>query len=176
MTARIRHRRFRAGRQLDEPWRRIDDVLPEVAAIYRSAVETVGPGYYDADQVAAWAAAADRPTELGRVLGRGLAVLRYTGRVPVAVGQIDDAGHLGLLYVRGGYGRQGHGGAVLAELLEHARAQGAARVTVEASWFSAHLFARHGFAVQAEERPVYGGVAFRRWRMCRVPSRATGGD
>lgn len=176
MTAPVRHRRFRAGRQLDDPWRRIDDVLPEVATIYRSAVEAVGPGYYDAAQVAAWAAAADRPTELGRVLGRGLAVLRDAGGVAVAIGQIDDGGHLGLLYVRGGYGRQGHGGAVLAELLDHARGQGAAAVRVEASWFSARLFARHGFKVEAEERPVYGGVAFRRWRMRRALTRVPAGD
>jgi putative acetyltransferase len=163
----IRDRRFRDGRSCDDPAARIDDVLPAVAAIYRSAVETLGPAYYDAAQVRAWAAAADKPTVLGETLASGLTILRTVESAPAAVGQVSDAGHIGLLYVHGAYTRQGHGDALLTQLIDHAARMAAPSVTIDASSFSARLCARHGFTVVAEERPDYGGVRFERWRMRR---------
>lgn len=160
--------RFYNGRQQDDPVRRIDDVMADAAAVYRGAVQATGPGYYDAQQVAAWAGAADAPTELGRMMAGGLSVLRHVGGRPAALGQIGDAGHLGLLYVHGDFARQGHGGALTAILLDHARACGAREVTVDASWFSARLLDRHGFEVVYEELAEFGGLRFRRWRMRRA--------
>ena len=162
---RIHDRRFLDGRDTHDRMRRIDDVLGDVADIYRSAVATVGPAYYDADQVAAWAGAADKPTVLGQTLGRGLAILRAVDGRPAAIGQIGADGHVGLLYVHGDFVRQGHGGQLLVQLLDHARRQGAAAATIDASHFSARLAARHGFTIEAEERPDYAGVRFTRWRM-----------
>lgn len=161
----IHDRRFLDGQDTHDPLRRIDDVMTDVAAIYRSAVETVGPAYYDAKQVAAWAAAADKPTVLGQALAAGLAILRSADGRPAAVGQISAGGHVGLLYVQGDFAGQGHGGQLLIQLIDHARRQGAASATIDASYFSARLAARHGFTVVAEERPDYGGVRFTRWRM-----------
>ena len=161
----IHDRRFLDGRDTHDPMRRIDDVLADVAAIYRSAVQTVGPFYYDARQVAAWAGAADKPTVLGETLGRGLAILRQVDGRPAALGQIDGGGHIGLLYVHGDCVGRGHGGQLLVQLLDHARRNGAAEATIDASFFSARLAARHGFTVEAEENPEYAGVRFRRWRM-----------
>jgi ribosomal protein S18 acetylase RimI-like enzyme len=161
----IHDRRFLDGRDTHDPMRRIDDVLTEVAAIYRSAVETVGPAFYDAEQVSAWAAASDKPTVLGETLGRGLSLLRTVDGRPAAVGQIDGGGHVGLLYVHGDFACQGHGGQLLVQLLDHARRSGADTATIDASHFSARLAARHGFTVEAEENPEYAGVRFRRWRM-----------
>jgi GNAT superfamily N-acetyltransferase len=162
---RIHDRRFLDGRDTHDAMRRIDDVLADVADIYRSAVQTVGPAYYDADQVAAWAGAADKPTVLGDTLARSLTILRRIDHRPAAVGQIDTAGHIGLLYVHGDVVRQGHGGQLLVQLLHHAGRQGAAEATIAASHFSARLAARQGFTVVAEERPEYAGVHFTRWRM-----------
>jgi putative acetyltransferase len=164
---RIHDRRFLNGRDTHDPMARVDDVLADVAAIYRSAVQTVGPAYYDAEQVAAWAGAADKPTVLGETLARGLAILRAVDDRPAAIGQIRADGHVGLLYVHGDFARQGHGGQLLVQLLDHARRQGAAAATIDASHFSARLAARHGFTVEAEERPEYAGVHFTRWRMRR---------
>jgi putative acetyltransferase len=164
---RIQDRRFLDGRDTHDPLRRIDDVLGEVAAVYRSAVEAVGPAYYDARQVAAWASAADKPTVLGQTLGRGLAILRQVDGRPAAVGQIDGGGHVGLLYVHGDFVGRGHGGQLLVQLLDHARRSGAGAATIDASFFSARLAWRHGFTVVAEETPEYAGVHFRRWRMRR---------
>jgi putative acetyltransferase len=170
--------RFYNGRQQDDPVRRIDDVMADAAAVYRGAVAATGPDYYDPEQVATWAGAADAPTELGRMMAGGLSVLRYVGGRPAALGQIGDAGHLGLLYVHGAVARQGHGGALLAVLVDHARSRGAREVTVDASWFSARLLAKHGFAVVYEELAEFGGLRFRRWRMRRdlVGSRAEPAD
>jgi putative acetyltransferase len=162
---RIHDRRFIDGRDTHDAMRRIDDVLGDVAAIYRSAVQTVGPTYYDPEQVAAWAGAADKPTVLGETLARGLTILRHVDGRPAAIGQIDTAGHVGLLYVHGDYVRRGHGGQLLAQLLDHARRHGATQATIAASHVSARLAARQGFTVVAEERPDYAGVRFTRWRM-----------
>jgi putative acetyltransferase len=142
--------------------------MADVASVYRAGVEATGPAYYDARQVAAWAAAADKPTVLGQTLAHGLAVLRAVDGRPAALGQVSHTGHIGLLYVHGDFARQGHGGQLLAQLLDHARRRGAPAVTIEASYFSARLCARHGFTVEAEERPEYGGVRFTRWRMRRA--------
>ena len=162
---RIHDRRFLNGRYTHDPMARIDDVLQPIAAIYRSAVATVGPAYYDAEQVAAWAGAADKPTVLGETLSRGLAILRTVDGRPAAIGQIGADGHVGLLYVHGDFVRQGHGGQLLVQLLDHVRRQGADAATIDASYFSARLAARHGFEVIAEENPEYAGVRFTRWRM-----------
>jgi putative acetyltransferase len=167
---RIHDRRFLNGRDTHDPMVRIDDLLQPIAAIYRSAVATVGPAYYDAEQVAAWAAAADKPTVLGQTLARGLMILRAVDGRPAAVGQIGADGHVGLLYVHGDCVRQGHGGQLLVQLLDHARRQGATQATIDASHVSARLAARHGFSVEAEQRPEYAGVHFTRWRMRKTLS------
>lgn len=172
-TPKVRDVIFLNGRQQDDPLRRIDDVLVDVAEVYRSAVETVGPEYYDARQVAAWAEAASKPTELGRVLGRGFAVVRYIGGHPAAVGQIDDQGHIGLLYVHDKRVRQGHGAALLQLLLAYAWARNVQKVTVDASYFSARLFEKHGFTPDYEEKAEFGGQWFQRWRMGRFSSAAS---
>ncbi|WP_051431749.1 GNAT family N-acetyltransferase [Rhodovibrio salinarum] len=161
----IRDRRFLDGRDIQDPMARIDDVMGEVADIYRSAVGTVGPAYYGAEQVAAWARAADKPTVLGQVMASGLALLRTVNGRPAALGQVSHGGHIGLLYVHGAFTRQGHGAQLLVQLTDHARRQGAVALTIDASYFSARLAARHGFIVEAEERPDYAGVRFTRWRM-----------
>jgi putative acetyltransferase len=165
---RIHDRRFLNGRDTHDPMVRIDDLLQPIAAIYRSAVATVGPAYYDAEQVAAWAAAADKPTVLGQTLARGLMILRAVDGRPAAVGQIGADGHVGLLYVHGDCVRQGHGGQLLVQLLDHACRQGATEATIAASHVSARPAARHGFTVVAEERPEYAGVHFTRWRMRKI--------
>lgn len=166
-TPRVRDVIFLNGRQQDDPLRRIDDALGDVAEIYCSAVETVGPAYYDPRQVTAWAEAAEKPTELGRVLSQGFAVIRYIRGCPTAVGQIDDQGHIGLLYVHGQQNRKGHGTALLQRLLAYAWARNARQVTVDASYFSARLFEKHGFTVNYEEKAEFGGQQFQRWRMQR---------
>jgi ribosomal protein S18 acetylase RimI-like enzyme len=95
-------------------------------------------------------------------------ILRAVDGRPAAVGQIGADGHVGLLYVHGDFGRQGHGGQLLVQLLDHACRQGATEATIAASHVSARPAARHGFTVVAEERPEYAGVHFTRWRMRKI--------
>lgn len=149
-------------------------------AVYRDAVLSQTPGLYNPEQVRAWAGHADAGVGAfalaGLVRGYGLASLgsRETtgGETTIeAFGILDppagDRCRLSLLYCRGRASRQGRATAILAGLELWARQRGCLQLHTEASQLSRPLLERRGWRVEREERLVFAGEPFVRWRMIR---------
>lgn len=143
--------------------------VPALAALYRATALALGPQFYTAEQVRAWARSTDdaarfsayildartwiAPGDDGRPLGFcGIAVHG-------AVGEVHS------LYVRADATRRGLGTALLAHALGDARTQGARAFEAWATPFSRPVFERAGFALREVVTEPYQDVLFERYRM-----------
>jgi GNAT superfamily N-acetyltransferase len=154
-------------------------------AVYRDAVLSQTPGLYNPEQVRAWAGHADAGVGAyvlaGLERGYGLASLgasetstskTITSKTTIeAFGLLDppagDRCRLALLYCRGRASRQGRASAILAGLELWARQRGCLQLHTEASQLSRPLLERRGWRVEREERLVFAGEPFVRWRMIK---------
>ena len=156
------------------------DALVEV---YRDAVLSQTQGLYSQAQIEAWAFHAARSTALHQPLreGFGLASLsedqptsaepasdRQLEHIPIeAFGILHPPDRLALLYCRGRSSRQGRASAILRALEQRAAQQAVPQLRTEASQLSRPLLTRRGWQVEGEERVLFAGEWFLRWRMIK---------
>jgi len=141
--------------------------LPAIIAVYRDAVLQIAPALYTPEQVNAWAAFAERGSELGALMAQGyrLAVESEAGVEAFAL--LEPPDYISLLYCRARASRQGHATRLLEALEAEARRRGIARMHTAASLISYPFFLRHGYTVDAPERVERNGVDFDRYRMSK---------
>lgn len=141
-----------------------------VIAVYRDAVISQARGLYSERQIQAWAAHASTSPDVraGLLRGYGLACNPCPdGGMIEAFALLDPPDRLSLLYCRGRSSRQGLATRLVRGLEAHALALGIPRLRTEASQLSRPLLERLGWRVQAEERLIFAGEPFLRWRMQR---------
>lgn len=144
--------------------------LPELVDLYRDAVLSQTPGYYNDRQIQAWAHHAGREAGLAEALARGVGLASCAAppqRTIEAFALLDPIDRLSLLYCRGRSSRQGRATSLLAALERIAQERGCQRLRTEASQLSRPLLERLGWWMEAEEEVVFAGERFRRWRMIR---------
>ena len=144
--------------------------LPELVDLYRDAVLSQTPGYYNHRQIQAWAHHAGGEAGLAEALARGVGLASCAAppqRTIEAFALLDPIDRLSLLYCRGRSSRQGRATALLAALERIAQERGCQRLRTEASQLSRPLLERLGWWMEAEEEVVFAGERFRRWRMIR---------
>jgi GNAT superfamily N-acetyltransferase len=153
-------------------WRRLVPAdRDELIAVYRDAVFSQAAGLYRPEQVQAWALHAGRDPQALRCLEQGYGIASLAGAAIEAFGILDpptgDHGRLALLYCRGRSCRQGRATAILKRLEAEARRQGCRLLRTEASQLSRPLLERHRWQVEREERLIFAGQPFLRWRMIK---------
>jgi putative acetyltransferase len=157
------------------------DALVEV---YRDAVLSQTQGLYSQAQIAAWAGHADHSGVLQQPLREGFGLAstaedlpaadrpgggRLTEGKPIeAFGILHPPDRLALLYCRGRSCRQGRSSAILEALERHAAQLGRSWLRTEASQLSRPLLLRRGWLVEQEERVLFAGEWFQRWRMIKA--------
>lgn len=164
------------------------DDLDQVAAVYRDAVISQAQGLYSSVQIAAWANHATTSNAVKEALqrGYGLASCGLLGQhgpatsksdpdVIEAFGLLDPVNRLSLLYCRGRSCRQGRSSAILQALELYARQHGCRQWRTEASQLSKPLLLRLGWSIEAEEKVIFAGEPFQRWRMIKTLSPSPGG-
>lgn len=139
------------------------DDHPALARLFAQSVRALGPEYYNPAQVEQWARGADHPGFIEE-LDRGW--VAWQAGIPCGFVTLSHDGHVGLLYVAAGRGRQGIGRALLQHAMGVARAEGQPRLETEASLFSLGLFMSQGFKLVTLERVWRNGVPFLRHRLC----------
>jgi GNAT superfamily N-acetyltransferase len=143
----------------------------ELIAVYRDAVLSQTAGLYRPEQVQAWAHHAGRDPQALRCLERGYGIASLAGAAIEAFGILDPpAGEhcrLALLYCRGRSCRQGRATALLERLEAEAGRQGCRLLHTEASQLSRPLLERRHWQVEREERLIFAGQPFLRWRMIK---------
>lgn len=142
-----------------------DADLAAIAELFTESIHGLAGAHYDVAQRAAWA---PRPPDLEGWRTR-LAGLR-TLLAEDAAGLLgflsyEPDGHIDLLYTAATQARRGVATALLQRAEREMGTLGADVFHTEASLVAQPFFARHGYAVVAEEVAYRQGLAFRRLRM-----------
>jgi putative acetyltransferase len=138
-------------------------------AVYFSAIHEVARRDYSQAQLDAWAPAGfDAALWARRIQGIAPFVTLGADGVPIGYADIQPDGYIDHFFVAGHAGGQGVGGALMRRLLDRARELGVAALSSDVSRTAQPFFARFGFEVVEQRRPVVRGVEIpnalmRRW-------------
>ena len=139
---------------------------PALAALYARSVRHFGPRAYNPEQVEAWAATACAEKTAARCAdGRTVLVAEGPEGTLLGYGDMEADGHLDFLYTAPEGEGQGVGSALYAALEDVARAQGSARIVVEASELARPLFERRGFTLTRRNDFEVAGVPIHNYSM-----------
>ncbi|WP_320672324.1 GNAT family N-acetyltransferase [Patulibacter defluvii] len=136
-------------------------------AVFRDAISGTASAHYTPAQIAAWLGPGIDPDAWhARRAAVDTLVAEADGQV-VGFTDLDDRGHIDMLFVAPRAGRSGVATALLEEVLRRVAERGLTRLTVEASLSARPFFLRHGFAVLAEQQVARGGERLVNFRMAR---------
>ena len=140
------------------PFRR--EWIDELLSIFRSSVRESCGKEYSEEEREAWSSSADKDRWIDE-LESHYSLVAFFGEEAIGFGDIEEDGHLNLLYVNPDF--QGMGVATrISDLLER---HAGGRVRTEASLTAKGFFLRRGYEVEREETVFRKGVALRRFRM-----------
>ncbi|WP_322049024.1 GNAT family N-acetyltransferase [Paraburkholderia sp. J67] len=142
------------------------DAAP-LAALFRSAIQTLAASHYDADQRAVWASAADDLAAFDARLARGVTLVAECSAEYVAFGQLYPCDHVEMLYVAPAWTRRGLAAELIARLEAFAREARASTLDTDASALARPVFERAGFSLVAQESVRRGSVSLPRFHLCK---------
>lgn len=118
-----------------------------ICRLFYETVRAVNLGDYSPEQVRAWAPEVPDPDAWhGRMSGRHTLVADEDGEV-VGFAELEEDGHLDMLYCRPDAVGRGVGSRLYAAVEERARGLGVGRISTEASITARPFFVRRGFRV-----------------------------
>ena len=118
-----------------------------ICRLFYETVRTVNLAHYSPEQVRAWAPEIPDPDAWhGRMSGRHTLVAVEGGEV-VGFAELEEDGHLDMLYCRADAVGRGVASGLYAAVEERARGLGVGRISTEASITAKPFFVQHGFGV-----------------------------
>ncbi|HEY0106419.1 MAG TPA: GNAT family N-acetyltransferase [Rhizomicrobium sp.] len=143
---------------------------PQIGTVFRRAILEVGVKDYTAEQVAAWAGAADAAERLhARLSDRRLALVAVDDRDGVlAFGDLEADGHIDFLYAAPEAVGKGVASALYDALEAAARERKVARLYTEASEAARRLFLKKGFKVLRRREFAVRGVPIHNYAMEKI--------
>ncbi len=131
--------------------------VPDLAEIFRAAIEELTADDYAEAQQAAWVSAADDEEEFGQKLAGALTLVATFGGAAVGFASLADNKKIDMLYVHPAAAGQG-AGAMLTDALEKlASGRGTTELTVEASDNARGFFEKRGFVARTRNTVALGG-------------------
>jgi putative acetyltransferase len=145
-----------------------------LAAIYRSAVQEIGPRDYSCEQVAAWLSLAPSAKQVHSLYtdGRTALVAVDAHDQPLAFGDLESDGQIGYLYCSPEAAGTGVTPSVYEALEAEARSRPVSWIYVEASEAARRFFLRRGFRVLARRELHIAGVPIHNFAMEHMLSRS----
>jgi len=138
--------------------------LPQLANVYRAAVNKLASRDYDDDQRRVWQAQANEAAFIER-LAEGVTIVADHHGTPVAFAQLSPANHLRMMYVDPEWAGLGIATLLYQYLEDEARILGSRELTTDASHTAKRFFESVGFKALAEEDVVLDGVSLARTKM-----------
>lgn len=134
--------------------------------IFIQAVTVLAAVDYTAEQIAAWSRPEHRRIDEwhGLLAGRETVVAALDDKI-VGFSDVDDSGHINMLFVDPLASRMGIGTTLLTFIENKARGRFLPRLTADVSITAKPLFERSGFVVRAKQQPVLSGVQLTNYRM-----------
>lgn len=119
---------------------------PRLAELFRASVETLAAEDYDADQLAAWSAAADDEEAFEKKLAGALTIVASLEGEIAGFAVLRENKLLDMLYVHPRAARRGVGSALAEAIEKLAAARGTREISVDASDAARDFFAARGYA------------------------------
>lgn len=138
-----------------------------LVAVFREAVTALSRRDYSEDQIAAWLKSLPDEDETRARCGDGrltLVAASEPGEV-VAFIELENDGHIDLLYAHPDVAGKGVALGLFAELEDHARSMGLSRLYVEASEPARRFFEKQGFRTTKRRDFVIHGVPIHNYAM-----------
>ena len=136
-----------------------------ICRLFYETFRTVNLGDYSPEQVRAWAPKPPDPAAWHeRMSGRHTLVADEHGEV-VGFAELEESGHLDMLYRRADAVGSGVGSLLYAAVEERARGLSLGRISTEASIPARPFFVRHGFAVLRRNTMWRQGTALTNFSM-----------
>ena len=132
---------------------------PEIVRLFFETVRSVNRADYSEGQVEAWAPSAPDPDEWHSRMVASRTLVAEEGGEVTGFAELEDDGHLDMLYVRGDAVGRGVGRRLYEAVEREARARGLGRIFAEASITARPFFERQGFRVVCEQRVSRRGVS-----------------
>lgn len=148
---------------------------PALLDVFRTAVRISAAGDYTAEQIQAWAPAIVTPAMSERWVERMQAIDPFVAELDGAIAGYADLQPSGLIdhfFVHAACARRGVGSALMAQLLDAARANRLTTLESDVSRTAQPFFARFGFESIRPQRPILRGVELPNARMrLNLPAR-----
>jgi putative acetyltransferase len=136
-----------------------------ICRLFYETVRAVNLGDYAPEQVRAWAPEVPDPDAWhGRMSGRHTLVAVEGGEV-VGFAELEEDGHLDMLYCRADDVGRGVGSGLYAAVEERARGLGVGRISTEASITARPFFVRRGFRVLRRNTVLREGIELTNFSM-----------
>ncbi len=138
-----------------------------VSRVFQRSVEMLGPKYYSAAQVAAWASCAPEAERLHVRMSDGRIVFVAVDETDAVLGFIDleADGHIDLLYCAPEVAGAGIAAALYDAVESLGRARGMARLYSEASEAALRFFLKRGFVKLRRRDHLVGDVAIHNYEV-----------
>lgn len=141
------------------------DDAPQIVRLFYEIVCSVNCADYSEEQVRAWAPGLPDPEEWhARMADRRTLVAEEGGEV-VGFAELEEDGHLDMLYVRGDSVGRGVGRRLYRAVEREARGRGLGQIFTEASVTARPFFERRGFHMVRERTIVRRGVELTNFAM-----------
>ena len=141
------------------------DDAPQIVRLFYETVCSVNRADYSEEQVRAWAPGVPDPEEWhARMADRRTLVAEEGGEV-VGFAELEEDGHLDMLYVRGDSVGRGVGRRLYRAIEREARGRGLGQIFTEASVTARPFFERQGFRMVRERTVVRRGVELTNFAM-----------
>lgn len=138
----------------------------DTLAVFIAAVTETASADYTAEQVQAWAQPGRRDvgTWHAAMLARNSIVATIGGEL-AGFSDVSPDGYVDMMFVSPRHQRRGIAGQLIARVEAHARSEATPALSADVSITARPFFERHGFTVEAEQRPVKAGVELTNFKM-----------
>lgn len=140
--------------------------FPVLKSLYRETIETVCTADYNAEQIQAWAATAERTDSLAqRIESQYFIVAESEQGEIVGFTSFEEPDYLDMMYVHKDFQFQGVGNSLLTAIREKATELGATRIVSDVSITARPFFEKHGFHVLEKQTVRIGDVDLTNYKM-----------
>lgn len=143
---------------------------PALSEIFNRSVRAIGPAFYSAEQVEAWASISPTPDQIHVRCtdGRTMLIAVNEADHPLAFGDIEGNGHIDVLYCSPEVAGKGIMSALYDALENIAINRKLPRLFVEASEAAKPLFEKKGFQMRARRELSIGQIPIHNYAMEKI--------
>jgi GNAT superfamily N-acetyltransferase len=136
--------------------------------IYRDTVRRIGPDFYTASQVEAWAIYPEDVDDFAHRLSRGHTLVAEKDGIVHAFAQLDPIDFVSFIYTSADVSRCGVGTRLLDALEAYAFSRGVTTIRTEASRIAKAFFHKRGYQLENLLHLTHFGVEFEWYCMAKT--------